>query len=186
MATTPLERRGAGPWRSPCTPPPLGWTSPARHAGCVCQLLRRPLLPESSRSSGRQQICYYASPKDFFTIPVRQRILYYSSHKGFLYYSSPTKNYLLFLSHIISLVFQSDKGFFIIPLKGSFYYSSPTNDLLLFHSQGFLYHSSPTKDLLLFLSQGSRYDFSPTKDFYHPSFKGFLYYSNPTKDSFIF
>ena len=34
---------------------------------------------------------------DFFTIPVWQRVLYHPSLKGLLYYSSPTKDSLLFL-----------------------------------------------------------------------------------------
>ena len=53
-------------------------------------------------------------------IPVRQRILYYSSLKGFLYYASPTKDYLLFLSQMVSLRFQSDKELFTIPLSKDF------------------------------------------------------------------
>ena len=34
--------------------------------------------------------------EDFFTILVRQRILYYSSLRGFLHYSSPTKDSFIF------------------------------------------------------------------------------------------
>ena len=59
--------------------------------------------------------------KDFFTTPVRQGILYYSSLKGLLYYSSPTRDSLLFLSRRTSLLLQSDKGFFTIPLPKDFF-----------------------------------------------------------------
>ena len=59
--------------------------------------------------------------EDFFTIPVRQRILYHSSPKGFLYHSSPTEDSLPFLSQRISLLFESDRGFFTIPLSEDFF-----------------------------------------------------------------
>ena len=62
----------------------------------------------------RQRILYYSSlSEDFFTIPVRQQSLYYPFLKGFLYYSCL-------------------KGFlYCSSLKGFLYYSSPTEDSLL-------------------------------------------------------
>ena len=45
-----------------------------------------------------------------------------------------TKDSLLLLSQIISVLFQSDEGFFTILLKYMFYYSSPARDSLLFLS----------------------------------------------------
>ena len=61
---------------------------------------------------------FFTTPlsRDFCTIPVRQRIL--SSLRGFFYYSGPTEDSLLSLSQRISLLFQSDRGFFTIPLSG--------------------------------------------------------------------
>ena len=82
------------------------------------------------------------SDKWFFVIPITKhfiiiRILYHSSLGGFLYYPSPTndyllcisegflydpsptRNYVLFLSHRISLLSQSDRGFFTSPLSTS-------------------------------------------------------------------
>ena len=56
-----------------------------------------------------------------FTIPIRQRILHYSSLTGFLHYSNPTRDSLLFLSQEICSIFQSDKGFFIIALSKRFF-----------------------------------------------------------------
>ena len=47
--------------------------------------------------------------KDFCIIPIRPRILYYSSFKGFLYYPNPTKDSLLLLSRRISLLFLSQR-----------------------------------------------------------------------------
>ena len=55
--------------------------------------------------------------KDFCIIPIRQRILYYSSLKGLLYYSNPTEDSLLFLAQRTSVLFQSDRGLFTIPLS---------------------------------------------------------------------
>ena len=56
-----------------------------------------------------QYLTAMGSNMDLFTIPVRQRILYYSSLEGFLYYSSPTKYYLLFLSLIQYLTAMGSK-----------------------------------------------------------------------------
>ena len=101
---------------------------------------------------------YYSSPtKDSFTIRVRQQIpLLFQSDKGFLYYSGPTKDSVLFLSHRIPLLLLSRDSFTIRVRQGILYYSS---------LKGFLYYSGPTKQIpLLFQSD-----------------KGFLYYSCPTK-----
>ena len=132
-------------------------------------------------------------------------MLYYSSLKGFLHYSSPTKDALLFLSQRISLLFQSDKGSFAIPLSKDFF-TIPVRQRTLDYSslKGFLYYSSPTKDSWLLLSQRISSLFQPdkglltiplSKDFftipvrrrmlYYSSLKGFLHYSSPTKDSWL-
>ena len=60
----------------------------------------------------RQTIICYSSRKDSLTIPIRQKICYDPSPNKFLYYSSPTKDYLLLLSQKTSLLFQSGEGFF--------------------------------------------------------------------------
>ena len=109
---------------------------------------------------------------DFFIIPVRQRILYHSFPKGFLYYSSLAKDSIVLLSQRISLLFQSDerdsllllsqrmssllqsdRGFFIIPLSKDFF-SIQVRQRIRYYSSlgGFLYYSIPTEDSLLFLS----------------------------------
>ena len=86
--------------------------------------------------------------KEFFTIPVRQRILYYVFLKGFLHSSSTTTHCLLLLSQHMFLLFQSDQGFFTIPLtKGCFtipvrlrilYHSSQRNSSLFQSDKGFV------------------------------------------------
>ena len=76
--------------------------------------------------------------KDSFTIRVRQGIpLPFESDKGFLYYSGPTKDSVLFLSQRIPL-----------PLpKGFLYYSGLTKDPELDSPpEGFLYYSGPRKN----------------------------------------
>ena len=90
----------------------------------------------------RQTILRYASLKDSCTIPVRQTILYHSSLTGFLQYSSPTKDSVLFLSQRISSVFHSDKGFFVIPLSKDVFII-PVRQRILYYSSlnGFLYYS---------------------------------------------
>ena len=144
--------------------------------------------------------------KGFFTIPIRQRILHYSSHRGYLYYSNPTTDSLLFLSQRISLLFQSDKGFFTVPLSEDFFTIPIRQRILHYHFlKGFLYYSNPTADSLLFLSQRIALLFQSDKGFvtiifskdffttpirqrilYCSSLNIFLYYSSPTKDCFIF
>ena len=82
-----------------------------------------------------------------FISPVRQRILYYSSLKGFLQYSGPTKDSVLFLSQRILQ--------YSIPTKGSLLFLShticliiPVRQRILYYSflKGFLHYSSPTID----------------------------------------
>ena len=92
-----------------CLPPP----DPGRHAFAVSQ--RISLLFQSDKG-------FFTTPlsKDFFTIPVRQRILYFSSLKGLLHYPSPTKDSLFVLSQRTSFLSQSDNGFFIFPLSKDF------------------------------------------------------------------
>ena len=76
------------------------------------------------------------------------------SHKGFLYYSSPTKDSLLLLSRRTSSLSQSDKGFFIFPLSKDFF-TIPVRQRILYLSslKGLLFYPSPTMDSLFFLSQ---------------------------------
>ena len=91
--------------------------------------------------------------RDFLIIPIRQRILYYSSHRGFLYYSNPTEDSLLFLSQRISLLFQSDRILHYSSHRGFIYYSNPTKIFTIVLSlEGFLYYSSPTLKRLLYYS----------------------------------
>ena len=97
-------------------------------------------------------------PKDFFTIPIRQRILYRSSLKGFLYYSSLKGFFTAPLSkHFFTiplsrtfLLFQSDRGFFTAPLSKDFF-TVPVRQRILYCSslKGFLYFSIPTEDSFL-------------------------------------
>ena len=111
---------------------------------------------------------------------------YYSSLKGFLYYSNPTKDSLLLLSHRISLLFRSGRGFFAISLS---------KDSLLFRSgKGFFiiplpedFFTIPVRQRILyyFSLKGFLY-YSSLKGFlYYSSLKGFLYYTSPTKDSLL-
>ena len=99
------------------------------------------------------------------------------------------------LSQRISLLFQSDKGFFTIPLSKDFF-TIPVRQRIYYSShKGFLYYSSPTEDSLLFLSlKGFLYYYSlkgfftiPVRQriLYYSSLKWSLYYSSPTKDYFI-
>ena len=132
--------------------------------------------------------------KDFFNIPIRQRILYYSSLIGFLYYSSlkgflsysnpteiysdpslewvlydssPTEDTLLFLSQVTPVLFESDKGFFTTPLSRDFFTIPLPEDFFTIPvRQRILHYSS----LIGFL--------------YYSSLRGVLYYSNPTKNFF--
>ena len=119
-----------------------------------------------------------------------------------VYYSSPTKDYLLFLSRRIPSLFQSDKWFFVIhttngsiiirilcysSLGGLLYYSSPTYDSLLCISKGFLYDPSPTKNSVLLLSRRISLSFQSDRGFFTtPLSESILYYSNPAKDSLLF
>ena len=105
-------------------------------------------------------------------------ILYYSSYfsslKGFLYYSNPTGDSLLFLSQRISLLFQSDRGLFIVPLSKDFFTIPLSKD----------FFTIPVRqDSLLSLSQRIPLLFQSDRILYYSSLKGFLYYSNPTTDS---
>ena len=60
--------------------------------------------------------------EDFFIISYRQRVLCYSSIKGFLYYSISTQDSLLLLSQEISLYYSGPReDFFIIPLSEDFF-----------------------------------------------------------------
>ena len=83
--------------------------------------------------SGKRFLIFPLS-KDLFTISARQRILYYSSLRGFLHYSNPTRDSLSFLSQRFSSLFQSGKRFFTIPLKVVLHGSNPAKDSLLFLS----------------------------------------------------
>ena len=67
-------------------------------------------------------------------IPVRQQIIHGSSLKGLLYDSNPTKDSSLLLSRRISLLFQSDKGLFTIPLSNDSFIFEETNDTQTQHN----------------------------------------------------
>ena len=72
--------------------------------------------------------------KYLLTIPVRRGILYYSSLKGILQLSHQTNYCLLLLSHRISSLFQSAKGFFIIHFSQDFFIIPIRHESLLFLS----------------------------------------------------
>ena len=101
---------------------------------------------------------YYSSPtKDSFTIRVRQQIpLLFQSDKGFLYYSGPTKDSVLFLSHRIPLLLLSQG----IPLL----FGSDKGFCIIPLSKDSFTSRVRQQIPLLFQSD-----------------KGFLYYSCPTK-----
>ena len=86
------------------------------------------------------------------------------SDKGFLYYPSPTKDSVLFLPHRISLLSQSDKGFFTIPLPMVFF-TIPVRQRILYYSSLKGFFTIPVRQRILHQS----------------SHKGFLYYSSLTR-----
>ena len=109
----------------------------------------------------------YQSDKGFFTVPLST---------GFLYYSSPTEDSVLFLSQGISLLFQSGNGFFTIPLSKDFFtiplseyfFTTPIRQRILYYSflNAFLCYSSPTEDSLCFLSQRTSLVFQSDRGFF--------------------
>ena len=130
-----------------------------------------------------------------FTIPVRQRVPYYLSLRGFpyylslrgfCYYSSPTMDSWLHLAQGIPLLSQSDRRFFICPLRG--YCFTPLRQwICLSFSQEMCYHSGPTEDSLFFLFQRICLTFQSGNGFFIiPLPMDLFHYSSPATDSLLF
>ena len=125
--------------------------------------------------------------RDFFTTPIRQRTLYYSFLKRFLYYSDPTEDFLLFLSQKMFYHASLKRFLYCSSLKGFLYCSSLIGFLYDSSLKGFLYYSNPTTDSLLFHAREIPLLLQPDKRIlYDASLKRFLYDSNPAADSLLF